>query len=415
MIAQLINLIFSPVIARLFKPEMFGALGVFVSLVGILTPLANLSYTFAVILPPKDEDSILLVRASIVIGIIVSLVIFILIGFLNRQIAHALRLDEYAQYLYFVPIVINFMVITSAYDNWLIRKKHFKTSSAITISQSLLSNLTKVGLGYFFATSASLIGINIFAQVYNALASAFSAKKSIKYSINKTTSSLKLFTKKTLHLLSDYRDFPFYRTPQLIINSLSLNLPIMMLTIFSGPLTAGFYALSHRALKLPAAIIGTSFAKVFEQRVAESAQKGNSIQPLIIKSTLFLGTLGIIPFSIIFVFGPQLFGFVFGNEWYAAGEYARWLSFGLFFALINKPSVKVIPILELQKHFLFFEIVSVIIKTISLALGFLILNNDLLAIGILSISGSLLDISLITFVVITSKNTNRFGIRSKKI
>lgn len=406
-ISQAINMLFSPIITRLYDPGMFGVLGVFLSVVSVLTPVAKLCLPYAIVLPAKEEDSLLLTRFSLLFGSLFSFFTLVIILVFGQQIAHALRLDQYTRYLYFIPVALFLSVTYSAYDHWLIRHKKFNVSSIISVTQSLMFNLTLVGIGYFFPPYASLIGINIFGKIYHAFASMITTRKSIKRAREQATESVSLFSKKGLRLLHEYRDFPIYRTPQILLNNLSANLPVLMLTLFFGPASAGLYELGRRVLKLPAVIVADSVAKVFNQRVAETSHTNRPIQPMLIRTTAVLMVVAIVPFGIIFFFGPVLFSWVFGADWATAGVYARWMALWLFFTFINRPSIKSIPVLMLQKQYLFYEVITSIIRLASIAIGYLITKNDVITIAIYSIVGSLINIVVITYVTVVSRYRRR--------
>ena len=55
--AQAITMAFAPIITRFYGPEAFGLLGTFTAILGIVMPIAALSYPIAIVLlhetPPK--------------------------------------------------------------------------------------------------------------------------------------------------------------------------------------------------------------------------------------------------------------------------------------------------------------------------------------------------------------------------
>jgi O-antigen/teichoic acid export membrane protein len=279
-------------------------------------------------------------------------------------------------------------------------------------------NFSLIGTGFFFPAYASLIGINILSKGFYGVALSIPARKSINEMIQQSSETVRIFSKKSIKLLKKYQDFPIFRTPQLLLNNLSTNLPIILLTALSGPASAGLYGLGARVLKLPAIVVSEAVSKVFEQKVAETANSGKSIYQLIFKTTIILSIVGILPFVLIIVIGPRLFSWVFGSEWFAAGQYARWLALWLFFSFINRPSVKAIPVLFIQKQYLIFEISSLILRIISMVIGFLITKDDIITIAIFSIVNALLNLGLIVYVLFYSKKSssliNEFGINISK-
>src|SRR5699024_11054762 len=154
-----------------------------------------------------------------------------------------------------------------------------------------------------------------------------------------------------------HKDFPIYRSPQVLLGAISDSLPILLLTSLFGPASAGFYNIGRTVLGLPSRLIGQSVGDVFYPRISEGANNGEIITKLIKKVTLLLFIIGIIPFGSVIVFGPWLFEFVFGSGWEVAGEYARWISLTSFVAFINKPAVRSMPVLNAQRLHLIYTII----------------------------------------------------------
>jgi O-antigen/teichoic acid export membrane protein len=161
-------------------------------------------------------------------------------------------------------------------------------------------------------------------------------------------------------------------------------------------------------LSLPYILISSAFGKVFEQRVARAAQNKISLQPILFKSTFSLSILGFLPYSVVIILGQFLFPLIFGSEWNGAGDFARWMAISIFFSFINVPSIKAIPLLDLSKHFLIYEVVSTLIRVAGLIFGIIILKSELFAIAIYSCLGAMFNAFLIGYVIIVSKNRSRF-------
>lgn len=73
--SQIIALAFSPIIAMLYGPGVFGMLGVFSTIVAILVPVAAMTYAMAVVLPARDEDAWDLVELSLGLAFLTSICI----------------------------------------------------------------------------------------------------------------------------------------------------------------------------------------------------------------------------------------------------------------------------------------------------------------------------------------------------
>jgi O-antigen/teichoic acid export membrane protein len=359
-------------------------------------------------MPKKEVDGLKILRFCLVFGLIISLFSLVIIVLLNEPITTSLKFEGYSKYLYLLPLALLFSNSAIIFDQWIVRQKKFKASSVISISQSLLSNGSLIGLGYLAPQFASLIGVNVLSRGYHAIASFFGSGVLSGVRDQKSELEGESSGKKMRDLLKEYRDFPFYRTPQILISTLSYNLPIMLMSGFFGTEAAGYYSLAHRVLKLPSIIISDSVGKVFQQHATETAQKGSSLQPLIMKTTLLLAFIGAVPLGLIILFGPFLFSFVFGAEWYQAGLFARWVAIWVLVTFISVPVVVATPLLELQKQYLIFEVVSLVLSIISLVIGFVMLENSMVAVALFSITNAFLIALFVIFVIIKSKDRNRF-------
>lgn len=112
-IAQIITVAFSPVITRLYGPEAFGVLGVFLSVTTILSTVSSLCYVHAVVLPKEDADGLRILFLSLKIAAIISLILAgIMIPF-RQHIAVLLGMEAIAPYLFLVPISVFFCSFSS--------------------------------------------------------------------------------------------------------------------------------------------------------------------------------------------------------------------------------------------------------------------------------------------------------------
>ena len=56
-LAQLIPIAIAPILTRLYSPEEFGLLAIFISLAAIFSPIASLRYELSILLPKSNSDA----------------------------------------------------------------------------------------------------------------------------------------------------------------------------------------------------------------------------------------------------------------------------------------------------------------------------------------------------------------------
>src|SRR5690625_747247 len=88
--AQAIPVAISPILTRLYTPEDFGVLALFVAIITIFGSIANARYELAIVLPKKEEDSINLVALCILIALSLSLILLFVIILFHSEILHLL-------------------------------------------------------------------------------------------------------------------------------------------------------------------------------------------------------------------------------------------------------------------------------------------------------------------------------------
>ncbi|WP_286976293.1 lipopolysaccharide biosynthesis protein [Acetomicrobium sp. UBA5826] len=400
--AQVITMAFSPLITRIYGPEAFGLLGIFKSLVAILTPIAALAYPIAIVLPKEDSEAKGLVKLSFLVSaaIFCAVVVVMLTG--GEKLLALLDSEAIAPYVMLIPLSMVFAAYMQIGQQWLIRKKQFAITARVAVLQSFLLNSAKTVIGWVKPVGAVLVVLATLGHGLHAAMLWVGIKKSGTLTENtalKEPSEIPL--KK---LAKQYYDFPLYRTPQMFINAISQSLPVLMLASFFGPSSAGFYTICRTVLGMPSSLVGQAVGDVFYPRVTEASHRGEDVSRLILKATLALAAVGFLPFAVVVVFGPQLFSFVFGAEWVKAGEYARWIALWMFMGFINRPSVAAIATLSIQGFFLIFEFLSIGSRITALAVGFLFFKNDVIAVALFALVGMLLNLFLISVTLFRAKS-----------
>ncbi|WP_164667645.1 lipopolysaccharide biosynthesis protein [Virgibacillus doumboii] len=397
--AQVISLVITPIITRLYGPEAYGLMGVFMAIIQTVAPIAALTYPIAVVLPEQDNDARKLMRLSLYIAIGIAAASGSVLLLVNDFIIQLFQLGDIAPFLLLIPFVILFSALMQVAEQWLIRTKQFGINAKASFLQALIIQGSKAGIGFFHPTATVLVVLTALGNGVKALIMMLFTKRSH----NEENESTKSFRE----LMKKYRDFPIYRAPQVFINGISQNIPVLFLSAAFGPASAGFYTIGRTVLSLPVQLIGKAVGDVFYPRITEAGNNNENLTGLIMKATLALGTIGIIPFGTIIVFGPWLFSFVFGSDWITAGEYARWMSLWVFFMFINQPSINALPVLAAQAFHLKYTIVTIIIRTGALLAGFYFFADDVTAVAFFSIAAALLSMGLILGTLQISKKVGR--------
>lgn len=401
--AQIIYLASSPVITRMYGPEAYGLMGAFMAIAAIIGPVAALTYPMAIILPKDNNEARVLVRLSLLISIGSAIFLGTALLFFFDAIIGVFNLNHLTPYVILLPVVALFSGFLQIAENWLIRTRQFKVTAKVAVLQAMLVQGSIVLIGFLYPTASVLI-------IISAVAIGLKAAMMIGLSNHSGLSQAPMNAgslKELKRLARKHKDFPVYRAPEVFLDAVALGVPVLLLTAYSGPATAGFYAIGYTVLSLPAQLIGKSVGDVFYSRISEAKNNGENMTELIKEATFYLGLIGILPYLIVILFGPWLFSFVFGAEWVTAGEYARWMAIWTFFRFMNKPAETALPALSAQGFLMASTIVSLLARIGAFVIGLYVFSSVIAAIAIAAVAEAVLEIIFLLISLHISKKNDQ--------
>ncbi len=365
--AQVISVMLAPVISRLFTPSDFGIAGSFEAISGIFAAGVTLEYSQSIMLPREKEKALGLLAVSFACVLAVSLLILLfclvapaaLNGLMKIQGTWPLAL-----------LVASTFVSGLNYScqAWAVRVKAFKQTSASQVVRSLSGKGMSIGFGLLKVGAPGLIISNILGNV----AASFNLVRVLLPDFPALRSQARWDTMR--RLAREYRDFPMYSASQNVVNAISGGLPVLLLTRFFGLPIAGAYAFAMMVMTFPMGFILSSLRQVLFQKASESHHEGRNLAALYVKVTATLFAMALLPTAIMLIWGPQLFGWVFGSQWVAAGELSRSLMIWMAVVFCNLPAVLFGRIIRIQRFVFFYDLGLLAARTAALVLGGLFLS-----------------------------------------
>lgn len=344
-IAQAIPIAISPILTRLYTPDDFGVLALYLSITSVISIIATGRYEFAITLPPKDENALQIMWLSWIIVLGVALISFLVILIFHDQIVNALGNEKIGGWLYLVPLTIFFSGIYQTFNYWFNRKRRYAKLSKTRVIQTSGSSSVSLGVGFFTALGAfGLIMGNIFGQFLAVLYFLFSFFKTPK---KERTS---FYKPKVIALAKRYKDFPKYDALASFFNISSNQITHVFFNSFFSSVVSGHYYLVQKIFNAPINLLAGAVQDVFKMEVVTlHIEKGNT-RKLFIRTLKKLFLLSIVPTILIYFFAEDVFTFVFGKDWTVAGQYVKIMTPVFFLRFLSFPLSYMIYVVEKQKY-----------------------------------------------------------------
>lgn len=345
---QIIVVVASPILTRLYSPEDFGVLAVFAGLLAILGVVASLRYQLAIPLPESDEDAANVTVLSLLVVAFMAALATLIIWLWGDSFATLLNVPTLSPHLWLLPVGLLLTGTYQVFNYWAIRTKAFPEIARTKLTQAL--SMVGVQLGAYTLGPLSLILGQVFGQAAGTT------------SLGVLTVRQKLPTFRRVRVSSirtaaiRYRHFPIYSTWGGFFNSSSTQLPTILFASLFSPAAAGIYMLSHRVLAMPMQLLGRAIGDIFLS-TAPTAYRNGDLKSLVAKTHSVLANIAMPPLLVLVIAGPDLFSIVFGEEWRMAGEFARWMAPWLYLQFITSPLSLLFVTLEKQKHELILQAV----------------------------------------------------------
>ncbi|MCQ2343191.1 MAG: oligosaccharide flippase family protein [Paludibacteraceae bacterium] len=363
-IAQAIGLVVYPILTRLYAPEDFGLLNLFLCLGGVLVVLANAEYHTAIVLPDNDRDARSLVHIGWWSSVIVTCVVCLCLPFSN-VIASWFKTPDLARWLWLMPVFVLTSALWNILNYWYVRGCQYRRLSGYQYSLSIVTTSAKLGFGYGGWLHGGLVMSAIIGPVVSLLTTiGLGWRKSVQslFRHRPTRDELR-------HVALQYKNFPCFNLPRTFLNYVVGQLPVLLLTPMFGKATIGYWGMALLVGFAPVAMINKALYQVLYQQFTEFYHKGMSIRPLLLRFT-GMALTGIVVCGVpIGWFMPQLVTWLFGDNWLPVAEILRWMLPWIAACMLVGSTSFLFDIFSKQKQGLYAEILLAVCRCVGLAIG----------------------------------------------
>jgi lipopolysaccharide exporter len=352
--ALVFSLLAYPAIGRLYSDVQFGEFSVFQGFFFIFLRLTHFKYDDALLLVKTQAQFTQLLRALVIFTGAAVCVLVPVVGWFPG-FGHAEQIKWWL-----VPTVL--------LGGWvqlgmlaMLREGEYARMSLAKAGDRLGFGALSIWLGKVQATSMGLVWGMVAGQlvvlgcVSRRLVHACCVGGSVRL---------------TKALLWKHRGFPLYAFPGGLLEVFTRQLPVLVFGWWVGAGITGQFSMAYRLLALPEMLVGISVGQLFYKKIGQQISQKQALLPLVYATWKTQLVIGAVPFLLIWILGEEVFTFFLGQEWQQAGTFAQIMAPMFLIMFISTPTSGVFNALGKQGVGLLFSVLSLVLRTGSLVVGF---------------------------------------------
>ncbi|HCY6688413.1 TPA: type 8 capsular polysaccharide synthesis protein Cap8K [Staphylococcus aureus] len=299
-IAQVILIITTPIITRLYSPTEFGEFTIFSNIAMILIPIINARYDLLIVNTKNDRSANILSQISFLISLLI-LLILIPIFAISAWLYSNFILD-----FIFIIIMLFLVSLTNIFTNYLNKERKYKVLSLINVFRAGSMALLQIIFGLLALGSLGLIiGFSL----------SYIAGITLGYKTFKKHFNIVRDKEETKALFLENKNQLVYSTPSILLNSLSFSVVVFFIGILYTNTEVGIYGMAIRVLGIPVTIISLGLSKIFMQQANDYYIEYGNFRNLLLKFSSILVIVSIILYVPLYLFSEELVNILLGHSW----------------------------------------------------------------------------------------------------
>jgi teichuronic acid exporter len=327
-IAQMISILILPILSRIYNPEDFGIFNIFTQFTALMGILLTFRLEYFVLLNKSNIEISCYLKKIFSLSLILTLFYSIIFLLFHQKITFFSEDITATSYFILCPLAGLAFSFSILFQQLVQREEDFKTSGLSEIINKMFYGITAL-MGFFYKSVIFLLMSTVLGPLSKAI---FLFKKS-NSEIVRNSFSNSIVGKIKKEIVKNSISFSTSSLIQFFIGIL----PILYITKNFSITTLGHFSLVISCLYLPTSLLGNALGQVYFQRSSSLYHEKKSFWKIWIKTFKTVIYVGIPVYFIVYLFSPELFPLVFGEEWVDAGRYASIFSIASFFNFISIP------------------------------------------------------------------------------
>ncbi|UMT75822.1 oligosaccharide flippase family protein [Staphylococcus roterodami] len=299
-IAQIILIVTTPIITRLYSPAEFGEFTIFSNIAMILIPIINARYDLLIVNAKNDRIANILSQISFLISLVIILIL------IPVFIVSALLFPNFILDFIFIIIMLFLVSLTNIFTNYLNKERKYKVLSLINVFRAASMSLLQIIFGFLaFGSLGLIVGFSL----------SYIAGLTLGYRTFKKHFNIVKDKEEAKAIFIENKNQLVYSTPSILLNSLSFSVVVFFIGILYTNTEVGIYGMAIRVLGIPVTIISLGLSKIFMQQANDYYIEHGNFRNLLLKFSSALIIVSIILYVPLYLFSEELVNILLGHSW----------------------------------------------------------------------------------------------------
>lgn len=398
LLAQLCLMSSMLLLARFYPPAAIGQLSQLSATLLLWSPVAALCLPLALVVTKHHLARIQLFRFAHFLQLLSALSFGCLVSYLLPALL------PFSFILNALLLTLGFYLLSlqQLWQQWALAQSLFPLAGMMTFIGALSLSASRLLSGSMAWSIDVLLLLTLLAPLLVFILTGYPAWRS-----GAVFQPLCLFGRRALRVLKRHRHFVLWQSPQVLLNSVSMQLPILCIALWYGVSSAGFYSVALAVLAAPAGVVSKPVGDYLYPKLAGLAATARLQLFLRATGTLLLGAA--IPLSVFYLYADDIFMLLFGQAWLPAAAISKLMIPWVCFMVANAPALKMLMVQQQQKFGFYLNLVSVVCRLTGLLLAHWLELPLLWSVGWLSLCGVLHNATLIAYVWLWQRKQAKKG------
>lgn len=397
---RLIALAALPLVTRLYSPDDFAIMAVYLAIVSTVAVAACLRLEAAIPLAEDDDDAANLLASAMAALALTSILVLLLILLIPDRLAGWLGNPAIVPLLWLVPLGIAFLGVYLAFQAWSTRFRRFGSIARTRLGQATFGVAVMLSLGWAGVAPLGLLLGNMLNIGGGGFSLGLQALRSDREKFQSVA------PRRMRQTLRKYRHYPVFSTPEALFNIAGAQVPILLIAAYAGA-EAGHLLLAMQVMTAPMTLLGNSISQVYISRAPDALREG-ALAAFTLSIMRRLVVVGVGPLILVGTIAPTLFPMIFGDEWARAGVIVAWLVPWMALQFISLPVSMVMLVVENHRMMLVLSTAGLVFRVGGVLAAQIIQIDSVVAFVI----GSIIYYIAMLIFIVASAGLSRSDIRS---